>query len=538
MLKVLIVDDELLVRTNLRYMLDWEANGFSICGEASNGAEAIKLAQKMSPDIILSDIRMPVMDGLELSHQLKKLYPESILIVLSNYDDFEYVKGTLKNGAIDYILKHNLSISTLSEALHRAKESASKRRENTASKPYSINNLLALRENFLIHLLSGFYKKEDEIKQQLSLLDIPLSTKNTLAVVMIIDDYSKTAAKNTLKDASLLEFTVINIIEEILNDFGNGCICHIGSEKYVLIFSFESLHSNATINFLQTSLLNRIIICLKKFTNISVSFSIGSLCTSLLQIPESYESAEIILKKRFYEGKNCILRTASTSALSSQITGLEIEREQQILTELRLSKKDNLLNTLNEIFQHIKNHNLSLTNSQIIFSDLLSIVNRLCREHEFNSSLIYSTHEAPHILLSRLETLDDTKNWFIGIFERLFTLINDRLPKENYSGNINKAVNYIRKNFTEDITLSSVAEAINISSVYLSKLFKKETEMGFTEFVCDLRLEKAKSLLEEGKEEIKSIIKLCGFNNYAYFFNVFKQKTGLTPKEFITNRDK
>ena len=160
MLKVLIVDDELLVRTNLRYMLDWEANGFSICGEASNGAEAIKLAQKMSPDIILSDIRMPVMDGLELSHQLKKLYPESILIVLSNYDDFEYVKGTLKNGAIDYILKHNLSISTLSEALHRAKEFASKRRENTASKPYSINNLLALRENFLIHLLSGFYKKK------------------------------------------------------------------------------------------------------------------------------------------------------------------------------------------------------------------------------------------------------------------------------------------------------------------------------------------------------------------------------------------
>lgn len=111
MFRVLIVDDEMLVRTNLKMMLDWEKNGFTIYGEASSGVEALKLIEKLQPDIILSDVKMPGMDGLQLSMEVNQKYRKIKMIMLSNYDDFDLVKGTLQNGALDYILKHSLMLS-------------------------------------------------------------------------------------------------------------------------------------------------------------------------------------------------------------------------------------------------------------------------------------------------------------------------------------------------------------------------------------------------------------------------------------------
>jgi len=535
MLKVLLVDDELLIRTNIKCMVDWEAFGMTICAEASNGAEALKLVKKLAPDIILTDMRMPVMDGLELSQQLKALGTDSLLIVLSNYNDFEYVKGTLKNGAIDYILKHNLNKDSLGEVLLRAREKAAGRDVIPAARSYSMNNVLALKEKFIISLLSGFYTTEEDIREQLLFLDIPLHTKNVLTAVMVVDDYGRTIPKGALQDASLFELTVINIIEEILGDMGNGAVCHIENGKYALLFSYDNLHSRAKINEAQNYALNRIQTCIKKFLNASVSFGMGPICGSIMKAGESFGQAEKILENRFVYGKGCILYAEDRRNFKSGITCLEIETERRLRASLRAGEDSDMLSTLESIFNEIRESKLSTSSSQIIFSDLLNLAGRVCREADLPAASVFLDNEAPYVMLSNLDTVDDVEIWFTEIFTRLRCLIINGQGADKYSPAIRSAISYMTRNFAGEITLSGVAEAVNVSSAYLSKLFKKETGTGFSEFLCDLRLEKAKLLLEDGKKDTKEITKLCGFNNYTYFFNVFKQKTGLTPKEYIAS---
>lgn len=534
MIKVLIVDDDFLIRTNIKVMLDWEENSFTVCGEASNGVEALALIKNKVPDIIISDIRMPVMDGLQLSREVNNNFPNSKMIMLSSYDDYEYVRGTLKNGAIDYILKHNLSKEVLLNAITRAKEMLEEediKSKNSIKSSKSTNNILAIKEKFIIHLLTDFYKDENEVLLNIKALEMKIDTKNVLAVIMVIDDYKSVTVKGSLKDSTILEFAVINIADEILNDISNGVACHISNERFVILLSFAQNRSSAAIDSMLNSILDRIAVCLKNFMNISVSFSIGIICDRLINISKSYETADRALTDKFYAGKNCILKSSVANESKNFLYGLDIETERQIILNIKAGNWNGMYAKLEEVFACIKNEKINPSSSQMVFNDLLGIINRICKENNIALSVIYANISAPHELLASFETLDEIKAQLFDLFNRLIPLI-DNGARESNSEYVNKALNYIKQHFTDNISLANVADEIKITNVYLSKLFKEEMNIGFSEYLCDLKLEKAKSLLVEGKHEIKDIAAMCGFNNYAYFFNTFKKKTGLTPKEF------
>lgn len=538
MLKVFIVDDELLIRTSLKALINWEANGFYICGEASNGADALNMATACSPDIFLSDMRMPEMDGLELSEKIKELFPHAKHIVLSNYDDFEYVRGTLKNGAIDYILKHNLSEEALLSVLFRAKDliekDSSNKSVNNILEKKTADNLLALKEKFIIRLITGLYKNKEEIREHFTLLDINLDLSNVLVVIMSIDDYQATISKSNLKDTNLTEFAIINISEEILTDCRNGAICHLANEKFVFLFSFGNVRSHSVIDNFINSTLGRISNCLNRYLNISVSYSVGSLCDSITEIFESYETAERNLVNKFFQGKNRILTSANPIEFKQALTGLDFEAENRILAAIKLQNKNELYNVVDKTFNYISNEKLNQASTQMVVNDLLGVINRSCKEKNIELSRIYQDSIAPHEQLASLETLEEIKNWIFILFDRLVDSISSSTPDVN-SLYVKKAISYIHKHYAENISLSSAADEIGITNVYLSALFKDEIKTGFSDYLCDLRLEKAKVLLEEGKQDIKEIIQSCGFNNYAYFFKVFKKKMGITPKEFSRN---
>ncbi|MDG0811526.1 response regulator [Cohnella rhizosphaerae] len=215
MYKALLVDDELLVRTNLKLMSDWRQHGFALCGEAANGAEALALIERERPDLIVSDLRMPVMDGLQLSSELARRYPGIKMIVLSNYDDFDYVKGTLQNGAVDYLLKHRLNASALAEALASVKALLDARPQGTDGERTDANQRLALRTRFITELIAGFYRSPEEIGHHIRMLDLKLDTKQLIPVILSIDDYRSRQSRATLKAAELERFSILNIVEEI-----------------------------------------------------------------------------------------------------------------------------------------------------------------------------------------------------------------------------------------------------------------------------------------------------------------------------------
>ncbi len=535
MLKVLIVDDEILLRTKLKTLLNWEEKGFILCGEALNGVEALGMIKKMNPEIVLSDVQMPIMDGLQLSYELKEKYPDVKLIVMSNYDEFKYVKNILKNGAIDYILKHELNRDTLLDALERAKTAialSSNKNEEDELKNESVDNLTALREKFVIQLLIGIYKDEEVIKKHMDTLDIRVDVKNIAIIVMVIDNYLFSMNEKNLRNISMFEHTIINILQEVLNDFGNGIINHIANEKFVIVLSFANYRSKVQIENRMNELLYRISVCLKEFMNISASYSISELCASISDISKIYEAADKNLKDRFYSGKNCILKNVPYIKEKESLEGLSIEAEKRILACIKTKNNDDLSMHLDIIFDAIISQRLSITSYQLIFGDLLSVINRVCKDHLIDLSVIYPGRESPHQMLAQLETINETRVWFRTLFTRLLESLTSDLDHVN-SEYVKKAVRFIKNNFAEPISLSNIAEQIGISCAYLSTLFKEETGTSFCDFVTNIRLEKAKALLEEGTMDLKEIVLSCGFSDYSYFIKTFRKKIGVTPKEYI-----
>lgn len=538
MYKVLIVDDELLLQTNIKLIINWEENGFVICGEASDGIEALNIIETEIPDIVICDVRMPNLDGLQLIRKINTEYPDIKFIMLSNYDDFEYVRDTLKSGALDYILKHNLNNKLLLDVLLRAKRLieetlGSKRKSNAES--LSSGNLTALREKFIIQLLTGLYRDTSEIKNHLLVLDMKIDINNAVAILMVIDDYRITAANQDLKDSSLQEFAVDNICSEILDDFGNGAICHVSNEKYAILLSFANSRSRSLIDNAINSVLGRIGTCLKKFLNLSVSFCVGSMCESISNIDVSYENAQRLLVDKFFYGNNCILKNSHQESQKKLVMGINIDIERQIVLKIRQKDKKGLTLELLQVFDFIERDKLSIKSSKMIFNDLLGIINRMCKENAVGLGEVYSEELTQDEIVTSLETLDTAKIWFLKVFEKLMSLINSREDGLN-SLYVKKAVEFIKRNYAENISLGQIADSLDITDNYLSKLFKEEVGIGFAEYLCDIRLEMAKNFLEEGKKDIKTVSEICGFNNYAYFFNVFKKKIGITPKKYLKGK--
>lgn len=540
MIKVLIVDDERLLRTNIKAMMAKDSFGYTVCGEAVNGAEALKKIKQEQPHILLCDVQMPVMNGLQLSTEVMKQYPEIKIIMLSNYDDYEYVRTALQYGAVDYLLKHNLSEKVLLDSLNRAGEflSALDQSKTDGSLIKSTpNNILALKEKFLLNLLSGFYTADLDMDADIKVLGIRIDKTELVAVSMVIDDYQMLHAERQLRGISLLKLSILNISEEILAENENGLIGHVNNEKFAILLSFADTKSSALVESTLHHVLHQIGFCLKKYLGISVSFSIGQRCRSFKDIPHSFKSSESLLNDKFYTGKGSFLTASRVVSQKKEIhTGLSIQNEKELISHIREQNGERLNRLVEQIFQTIRIDNLTRYSAQIIFNDLLGIINKLFRENAIDQSQVFSGRSTPSEILASLETIDEVQTWMTGLFRDLLSKLERKADVMPYSDNVKRVIQYLRNHYLEDVSLQTAAEVVHLNSAYLSKIFKDDVGSTFTEYLNNLRIEKAKQLLAEQSMEIRDIISKCGFNNYTYFFNAFKKKVGMTPKQFIARQ--
>ncbi|MEG2843541.1 MAG: AraC family transcriptional regulator, partial [Ruthenibacterium sp.] len=341
--------------------------------------------------------------------------------------------------------------------------------------------------------------------------------------------------QKNMQESLLIEIAVSNMLEEIVSDSGHGSICHLGQEKYALILTFGQVVSTAKVDGIINQVIQRAVLCMQKFLNLSVSFSIGPRSEALLQIADSFTQAEENLSRRFYAGKSCVLRCDTRKSADQNVTGLSLETEQKLAAELRLPQMNLLLESLEQLFDEMEMQQVNYINFQITSHDLMGILIRAMKEYGIEAERILESKDSPHARLSQLETFSEVHNFFILMFTHLHEAMHKNPEHAAYSDTVKKAIAYIGQHYTEEIRQEDVAQAVNISRVYFCKLFKKETETSFTDFVCSLRLEKAKLLLQRGNTNLKNVANDCGFRSYAYFFHVFKQNIGQTPGEFIVS---
>lgn len=536
MYKVLIVDDDVLIRNNLKYLLSQMNGEFVCCAEAGNGQEALGLLESLGPDIILLDMEMPVMNGVELSRRMAERYPQIPIIILSNYDDYKYVHSAFRYGAKDYILKHTIEIHILLNALREAAQTLKKRNVGQDS-DYMINhsNIQSLKRKYMIHLLTGTSLNRKAMEAGGRFLNLKLYEQHMLPVIMLINNYELVLRDRAIKEIALLEFSIINICNEIIensySDQSSILIAHIENERFCILFTYKKAFSESSLKNAVLNMLDKIQKALHKFTNLSIHYIWGSWCHSYGEIPVSYQRIEQISIARTPQSEEMHVKSGQ-SGMSHRLTGIEKKAEVNIEEALISNDPGTLKNMLRQVFTDIKEKKMDVISSQIIYTELFSIMSKLCKEKMIQIDQICQDSKMLNAVLSCTVPLQETHDWFLEKMILLADVLEGSSGKSQ-SFLVKRAVQIIKNRFADDITLQSVAEELEVSTGYLCTLFKHETCDNFSGVLRKTKVEQAKRLLRSGNRDFKEVARKSGFQNYQYFFSVFKKEVGITPLDYL-----
>lgn len=536
MLKVLIVDDNAFSRTDLKTMIDWECNGFYISGEANNGTNAIHLLQHELPDIVITDMNMPVVNGIELIEHIEKHCPQVRIIAISAFDDFDYVRQSMKKGAIDYVLKHRLDAVVLLDILEAARGSImhykNERDRQSVFNKELLNGRVVLRHEFFHKLIEGSLSDIHEIKNKLDSLEIKIDTQSLAVTVIEIDDFRLIEEKFSPKEIDVLLKTCMDISKEILVDWEKSVIFQEIKGRFIVIFSLGKNISTMYIYNKLYTILNRIRSEITRYLNITACFGVSNDCKGILDLHQAYSEANSRLKDKFYKGKNEIFFENASEKYEEGFFCLDIKDEKAIYTALRNLEYESTERLIEKTFNKIVTLRLSSKSTQIICVELINIVNKVSKDTGIEMSKLYASEDNPYNMIQKYETLEEIKNWVLSLNRKLIAML-ERIKIDNRLSRITKkAVEFIQRNFGKDLSLIDAADFAGVSSSYLSRLFKEECRMGFAEYLNHVRVENAKLHIENGELKLKEIVSQVGFNNYNYFFKVFKEVSGMTPLEY------
>ena len=534
LLRVLVVDDDIVTRTNMSTLLDWEKHGFELAGTAVNGENALQLIESCLPDIVITDMSMPVMDGIVLIESIEHRYPHIKIIALSGYDDFDYVRQSMKKGAIDYLLKHKLTSELLLATLDTARQCILGEKKELADKHHTREQLASakdmLTQEFIRKLLSGELADSGKIENDLQQLDINLDLKNLIVVAVELDDYSFIEDTYPARERDKLVKAFIEIARDILNERARTFIGHIGKGAFVIIFSFGDINSSAYIYNHITSAIERIKTSIKRYLNITACFGVSGECRNITDLSGFYREAQLLLKERFYEGKDRILRQNSTEKTPDRFISLDLKDERNLVLNIKSFEKQEVHQIIGDIFNRIVNDKVNYQAVQMIAAELFNIASKIARESDVDFSEFIK--DIPFKTLQKYDTAADIKEWILGIYDKLIKTLQTKDPDSDYSEITKKAVSFIHTNYRKSLSLNTVAEHIGVNSSYLSHVFKEDIGKGFVEYLNSIRIEKARMLIESGNAGIKAIVAELGFSSYNYFFKVFKEFVGMTPLEY------
>lgn len=532
MYKILIIDDDVMIRNGIKNSVQWMDMGIDGVFTAKSGIEGEELFKEHLPDIVLTDIRMPKMDGLELLERVKNIKSDTKVIVLSCYDDFSYAQTALKHGAFDYLLK-TAGIIQLTDVIKRALSeiNAETERKGFYSKIRSQLNvsLPLLKHRYLNELLWGF-NSTDRLLNQLKFVEVDVSFNGYYIAVIEIDDFIRISEKMPEEERLLLKFRVMNIVEEVL---GNKGICFESKhEEFIIIYNMHDAQMNIIdkSNFIKTcEEINRNIAL---YLNITVSMGLSNCNSGLINVRKCYDDAKKALGHQLFFGKGCIICYDDVANFGTDLFFMDIEDERNIISSLRVGDRKQLFETINYLFMKMELcRNLKTENFYKICVELVSLASRVLSEYgmdikdSFGRDIVYFEE------VKKYKTFQEEKQWVLSVFEvAIDTILNTKILKAKKI--VEAAVQYIDEHYSEDVTLEMIADMVYVSSNYLSRLFSNEVGQGFMEYITSKRIEKAKQLLGEKDSKAFDVGDRVGYENPQYFSRIFKKYTGMSPIEY------
>ncbi|WP_339204446.1 response regulator [Paenibacillus sp. FSL K6-3182] len=425
MINVLLVDDDLPMLSKLKNIMNWEAGSFNLCGEASGGYAAIKLLDERKPEIVITDMSMPGMDGLELISYMEEHYPHIQVIAISSYSDVHYVKNSMKKGAVDYILKHELDAETLAAALASARERFAIEQEEQAKtldlQRQIQQNQTTLIRGFIRSLVQYTYNSEEELLLQMDKLDLALNLRMLTVVVAEWDSRGMLHDKFNAKELDYIMGTFMDITDNILADTGNAYMTPIENGKFAILFSFDT-NSKFIWHTIISEALSRIRLSAKRQLNLMLSFSVSEMCSKVNVLHEYFNETDKALQERFYEGGDVVIWPGiqrKAGADSGASFSVDVKLERTLLSLLAASNEKDLVIKIEELFTRMNEARAPHKTAQMVAVELIHLVNRKAKEAGIADQDLFEGDQNPYLAIGKFDTLSDLKEWIVGVYKKL-----------------------------------------------------------------------------------------------------------------------
>lgn len=536
MIKVILVDDEFLVRVRLKSCVNWNELGFEIAGEAENGDDALRLINDVQPQLAIVDIHMPFVNGLDFARIIRDQHPGIKVVILTGYSSFEYARSALQAGVVNYLLKPVIK-DELQKILIQVKEQITQEaqlRETIEDlKVNSRERISLLKQRYVQTLLEGAVQDfSDEEAEKFRLFCPRLQNSGLVVAVISIDGLNSGDAYK--KDKELWRFAVSNIFGEIFENSGCFEISYDTRGQIILIVNTMNLQkSDPAID--HVSLCETAKSLIREYLKFTVTIGVGKAHEGMAGICASYREAQTALKNRLIFGNDRIIEYGFIESRKGMITD-DTDFRQTMLINLRLGNTKVVIQELHRIFASIVEKGLLVENLYMVLSELLLTITNFIKENEINMWEVTDEDMNISDMLDNKETVDEIENSFKNILYNVVKVYNSR----KYMGHArvaDKVKAYIDKNYSNtDLSLENIASNMSVNASHLSNIFKKESGLSVIEYLTECRMRKAKELIDGGNKKLYEIADSVGFNDPYYFSKCFKKTFGVSASRYFKNK--
>ena len=537
--RIILVDDEEEVRQSIIRKINWTEAGFKVVGDAENGEDALEKVEALEPDLILTDIRMPYMDGLTLAERVRQKYPSIKIVIFSGYDDFEYAKQAIKLNVTEYILKP-VNVEELTAILKRIKanldeEIEQKRNVNLLRENY-IKSLPILREQFLNELVS-YPMPETEVEDKLREYAIPLSgaKKWVAAAIDIEPEEIRDGVLLPLhKEKDLIPISVMQLVEEKLKNY---CRCALATSartaesEIAVIAAIDEENS-------QTGLIDVLgDVCkeTRKILEVPITIGIGHGCQKLSDISSSYKAAVDALGYKAIVGSGSTIYINDVEPVSSGKLQFDGKDEAELISAIKFGPREKIEAAVQTIIDKMSDAKVHFRQCKAYMLSVSSSIVQMIQQYDLDMEQLLeegSEREDTFAIIPRMQKREDFSQWLLSASLRMNQVMNqerDNTMKQV----IQKAKQYIMDNYQDpELSVEKICRHLHMSPAYFSTMFKKETGQAYIAYLTEVRLDKAVELLGKTDDKTYIIAAKVGYQEQNYFSYVFKKRFGISPTKF------
>lgn len=493
---MLIVDDEMPSRELIKMSLDWRAFGFDPIYEARNGREALAIYALKKPDLLITDIQMPVMDGLELTRAVRALNPAQPVVILSCHERFSYAKEALRLGVIDYILKDSFTGGTLVDMLSRLDAAGGEPREP---------------EPLLSRALENALRGES------------LSDSDRAALCGCGRDYFAMAIERPdgFRDMDLPSRSLLRALAASGGQvvFRSGRLYALGYLPRLPSGTDQLRHRADCLRAVRQAL---------AAPDQAVTIGVSEILHSPEGLTEGINQALEALHSAVFQGRgrNLYFESALVPGSKAQIKALD-EGVSRVREALKDADEALALSEVRRLYHRELQGMMQYNYLNHVNALLMGILTQTCLAGDISFRSIFGADTVSLDALDAMDSISDICDWFVARFAALSQAIS-----VSYSPRVSQIIRHIDEHYCEDLTLEGLAFTFLIHKVYLAKVFKAETSLSVGEYIRNKRMERAKAMLAREDVRIGEVVDKLGFHNAQTFYNLFKRCVGMSPSEY------